>query len=104
MTDSLCVLFPFLKLVLPFFFQPFIYFVYSLTLFTIQTLDNALLIVMFCKPIPKHGNTGGIPYTAHGAQITPSPLFLIFVYFLFLYLFHVRLDLVRLGLVRALQG
>ncbi len=30
---------------------------------------------------------GGIPYTAHGAQLPPPPLFLIFVYFLFLCLF-----------------
>ncbi len=33
------------------------------------------------------GQSGGIPYTAHGAQITPFPLFFIFVHFLFLCLF-----------------
>ena len=37
---------------------------------------------------------GGIPYTAHGAQMTPPSLFL-FVYFLFLCLFKVRLGLPR---------
>ena len=35
----------------------------------------------------EYKKTGGIPYTAHGEQITPPPLFFIFVYFLFLCLF-----------------
>ncbi len=34
---------------------------------------------------------GGIPYSDHGAQITPLPSFLIFVYFFFLFLFQVSL-------------
>ncbi len=36
---------------------------------------------------PNMNINSGIPYSTHGAQITPSPLFLIFVYFLFLCLF-----------------
>ena len=58
-------------------------------------------------PLMQKSFAGGIPYTAHGAQI--PPLFL----FLFLFLFYVRLGKVRVkldpqgyerGLVRALQG
>ena len=42
----------------------------------------------------KYKITGGIPYTAHGAQITPPPLFLLFFVFMLI-----------LGQVRfALQG
>ena len=45
--------------------------------------------VLLCVWLQKFTNTvrviniGGILYTAHGAQITPPPLLLIFVYFCF---------------------
>ncbi len=41
----------------------------------------------FARKVDKMKIFGGIPYTAHGAQIPSPPLFFIFVIFLFLYSF-----------------
>ena len=54
---------------------------------SIWLLDFFLEICEFAGYAMDFKIFGGIPYTDHGVQITPPPLFLIFVYFLFLCLF-----------------
>ena len=49
----------------------------------ILTLSSRIVVekVLLCLCFTYNIKNGGIPYTAHGAQITPPPLFLIFCFY-----------------------
>ncbi len=57
------------------------YYVYDMMVRDKLQVNITQLTMFFASPLTnKKGDFGGIPYTAHGAQITYTPPFFIFVF------------------------